>query len=266
MVFATSTGAPLDWQGVRATAARLGARAVFFVAADINYVKRYATWYARSVLMCAGVPCLVIVHVIGGAPALAALAGELGITDKLLIFAGDHFDAATATARAVDSPLDKVMTLPVAHFQSMRFIVLGALMRQLNLPVLVSDIDTILQRGVADLLSANADMDVVFNQNPQGLSHADHVTANLLLVYPSANAAMFLRFLRSYLERYLRKPEVIRWIDQIGLLLARHYLRSLSGARVGTFQDTDINNWMYAQYAPNPYRFLSLYQGFDMAS
>ena len=50
------------------------------------------------------------------------------------------------------------------------------------------------------------------------------VTANLLLLNPTPDAALFLRFLRSYLERELARPEVTRWIDQLALVMARHHL------------------------------------------
>jgi len=271
VAFSTTKGEALDWRGVRATAERLGARVVFFAAADEGYVARYAKWYAATILLRCDVPCLVVIHVIGGviggAANLAAIAAAVGVSDPRLIFAGDSFDAAAVTATVIDSPNDTRHTLPVTHYQSVRFLQLGAVLKHLNLPVFVSDIDMLLQRGVADLLEAHAQADAVFNENIYALSLADRLTANLLLVYPTANAALFARFLRVYLEKHLRQPEIIRWIDQIGLLLGRHYLRGLEGARTGAFDTaSDINNTIFPTYVQNPYRFLSLYQGFDMAS
>ncbi len=267
VAFCTAQGVTLDWGGVRATAERHGARAVFFAAADEGYVARYAKWYAATILLRCDVPCLVVIHVIGGAANLAAVAAAVGVSNPRLIFAGDTFDAAAVTSTVIDSPYDTQPTVPVTHFQSVRFLQLGALLKHVNLPVFVSDIDILLQRGVADLLETHAQADVVFNENVYALSLADRLTANLLLVYPTANAHLFARFLRAYLERHLQKPEIIRWIDQIALLLGRHYLRCLKNARTGVFDTAaDINNTIFPTYVQNPYRFLSLYQGFDMDS
>src|ERR1700704_2754464 len=62
----TSSGVPLNWLELRANAARLGAEAVFFAAADRAYVDLYARWYIKSILKHCDVPCLVLLHVIGG--------------------------------------------------------------------------------------------------------------------------------------------------------------------------------------------------------
>lgn len=85
---------------------------------------------------------------------------------------------------------------------------------------------------------------------------------------PTDNTALFLHFLQSYLERALSASEVTRWIDQFGLMLARHYLSSRgSDPRIDYFDTSaDINNVMYKSYQENPFRFLSLYHGFDMSS
>ena len=93
-------------------------------------------------------------------------------------------------------------------------------------------------------------------------------TANLLLLNPTRNAALFLRFVRAYLEKALSGSEVTRWIDQFALLQARHHLAlRQTGARIGMFDTAaDINNVMYTSYREHPFRFLSLYHGFDMTS
>jgi hypothetical protein len=66
----------------------------------------------------------------------------------------------------------------------------------------------------------------------------------------------------------LSRSEVTRWIDQFGLLMARHYLQQDGRNPNIQYFDTslDINNVMYRTYEPNPFRFLSLYHGFDMSS
>ncbi len=261
-------GEALDWAGVRAAADRLGARAVFFAAADEAYVDLYARWYVRSVLKYCDLPCLVVVHVIGGARDLAAIAGRVDVADPRVVFAGDDFDAGAIATACHDAPPKGRIEKPVAHLQSARFQRLGALLRGLERPVFVSDIDLILQRGVADLLAAHAGEDLVFNENEVNWNAGSRLTANLLLAAPSPNALRFADFLAAYLDRALAGAEVTRWIDQLGLLLARqHVLNRGEAPRLGYFDTTtDINNLMYPAYQAHPFRFLSLFHGFDTSS
>jgi FkbM family methyltransferase len=268
LAFATSRGETLDWSKVRATAKRLGAKVLFFAAADRKYIDLYARWYVGSILAHCDVPHMIVLHVIGGRGSLREIAHSLAIDDDRLILTGDDFDAASVTTKCYDTPPKGLIEIPVAHFQSVRFLVLGSLLRQLNLPVFVSDIDLILQRGVSDLLERSAGADIVLNQNTHSTSAGSRFTANLLLANPTENALLFQRFLQSYLERALRKPDVSRWIDQFGLMMAKHHLvLQAKTARIAYFDTaTDINNVMYRSYEKNPFRFLSLYHGFDMTS
>lgn len=269
IAFRAATGEAMDWSAVRAHADALGAEAVFFAAADEAYVELYARWYALSVLKYGDVPSLVVIHVIGGLDRLAEIAAKVGISDPRVVFAGDRFDAAAALKTACyDAPPKGLIAKPVAHYQSIRFIRLGALLGRLERPVFVSDIDLILQRGVKDLLERTATADVVFNENEASWNAGSRLTANLLQVNPTPNAQRLLAFLRSYLERALSGAEVTRWIDQMALILGRHHLAFRGEAAQIAYFDTtsDINNVMYPSYQENPFRFLSLFHGFDTSS
>jgi len=269
IAFQASTGEAMDWAAVRAHADALGAEAVFFAAADEAYVELYARWYALSVLKYGDVPRLVVIHVIGGLDRLAEIVAKVGISDPRVVFAGDRFDAAAAlTTACYDAPPKGLIAKPVAHYQSVRFIRLGALLGHLERPVFVSDIDLILQRGVKDLLERTATADVVFNENEASWNAGSRLTANLLQVNPTANAQRLLAFLRTYLERALAGAEVTRWIDQMALILGRHHLTMRGEAAQIAYFDTtsDINNVMYPSYQENPFRFLSLFHGFDTSS
>ncbi|CAN5862173.1 hypothetical protein BH11PSE1_BH11PSE1_24730 [soil metagenome] len=268
LAFVSATGAVMDWGSVRATADRLGVKAVFFAAADETYVDLYARWYALSVLKYSDVPSLIVIHVIGGKGQLAAIASRVGVSDERLIFAGDDFDADGVTTKVYDAPPKGFIARPVAHFQCVRFQRLGTLLARLERPVFVSDIDLILQRGVADLLARAAPADVMFNENEISFNAGSRLTANLLLVNPTPDAQVFLAFLRAYVERELAKPAVTRWIDQVALIFARHHLMARGAAPDIAYFDTssDINNVMYPSYQANPFRFLSLFHGFDTSS
>ena len=268
LAFATSAGSHLDWAGVARSAKRLGAQAVFFAAADETYVDLYARWYVRSILKHCDVPCLIVVHVIGGLGRLGEIARKVGVDDPRLVFCGDAFDAEAVATLCFDAPPKGLIARPVAHFQSVRFQRLGALLAHLARPVFVSDIDLLLQRGVQDLLERCAGDDVVLNENLVTTNAGARLTANLVLVNPTANAQVFLRFLGSYLDDKLSRAEVTRWIDQVALTFARHHLRGHGQApQIGYFDtNADINNVMYPSFQQNPFRFLSLFHGFDTSS
>ena len=267
-LYRTATGEGLDEAGLKALADRLDVKTVFFAAADEKYVELYGRWYALSVLRHSDASSLVVIHVIGGAGRLAEAAKAVGVHDERLIFVGDDFDAAAVTTKCYDAPPKGLIALPVAHFQSVRFQRLGGLLDTLRRPIFVSDIDLLLQRGVNDLLEQWAGSDVVFNENANNTAAGSRLTANLLLVHPTPNTAILLRWLRAYLDDRLSRPVVTRWIDQVALLLGRHHLtRHASDLRLGTFDtSSDINNIMFDTYQEHPFRFLSLYHGFDTSS
>ncbi|THD80511.1 MAG: hypothetical protein E7812_07195 [Phenylobacterium sp.] len=258
----------LDWKKLRAKADRLGAKAIFFAAADEAYVDLYARWYALSVRRYADVPFLVVIHVIGGRGQLQRIASTVGVEDERLVFTADAFEAGAVTTRCYDAPPKGLIEKPVAHLQCVRFQRLGALLAKLERPVFVSDIDIILQRGVADLLDAQGHVDLVLNENELTFNPGSRLTANLLLVNPTEHGRAFVAALAAYLDEMLTRPTVTRWIDQVGLTLARHNLRAHApAAKIGYFNTrSDINNVMYPSFQEHPFRFLSLFHGFDTSS
>jgi hypothetical protein len=221
-----------------------------------------------SLIKYCDLPFVVVVHVIGGADRLAEIARKVGIDDERLVFSADDFDAEAVTTKVYDAPPKGLNPRPVAHFQSVRFLRLRSVLDLLDLPVFVSDIDLLLQREVGDLLARTAGADVVLNENEGNLNAGSRLTANLLLVRPTDDARLMLDFLQAYLTRRLAMPEVTRWIDQVALILARHHLAARSAtARIDYFDTaSDINNVMYTSYQAHPFRFLSLYHGFDTSS
>jgi hypothetical protein len=266
--FASSAGALMALADVQALSSQIQPEAVFFAAADATYVARYARLYARSVLRHAGISCLVLIHVIGGRRTLQDIARSTGVEDPQLIFCGDDFEASAVATRCYDAPPRGLIGFPAAHYQSARFQRLAELLDSLKLPIFVSDIDCIMQRGIRELLDRTRDADIALNWNAESPVSSSQVTANLLHVKPTTPGMEFARFLGQFLDRALSLPEVTRWIDQIGLLIAFHHLRTfMTTARIAFF-DThrDINNIMYNSYEETPFCFLSLYQDFDLGS
>lgn len=258
-MFADHTGGPLAAEAVAA----LPGEVVFLVAADAHYLDLYGALFARSVLAACDRPCLIVLHVIGGADRLQALARATGLVDPRVVFAADAFDAAAVTTRCLDST--GPAALPLAHLQSTRFLVAGQMLALLQRPLFVSDIDMLLQRGVADLLVCHADADIVLNRNEDSLAFGSRITANLALFQPTPRTARFLATLARHLEGSLGAPMVTRWVDQCALQVA--WQRSAHDTTFGWFDTArDVNNIMYRSWQPNPFRFLSLYHGFDLAS
>lgn len=252
-------GAPLSWAGLRR--ATRGAKLAFVVAADPAYLRLYGRAYLASILRHAELPCVILVHVIGGAGRLPELIRLMDMPDPRIFFSGDDFAPAHVTTQCHDS--DGPRALPVAHFQCTRFAMARRVLEELRLPLLVSDIDAVLQRGVGGLLARFAEADIVLNRNEASTAFGSHITANLLLAYPTGPAIRYLAELQAYLETALAAPHVTRWIDQCGLQACWN----ASKARFGWFDTSaDINNVMYPRWQPNPFLFLSLFHGFDMAS
>ena len=234
------------------------AQAVLLVAADAHYVRLYGEAYLRSVLAQLDVPARVVLHVIGGG-------AQAPVQDPRIVTTEDDLDPSAITTRCHDS--DGPRAVPVAHFQSIRFAQAERWLARTGLPVIVSDIDVILQRGIADLLERHAADDVVLNRNAASQAFGSHLTANLAMFMPTPQGRAFAASLRGYLDRALARPDVSRWIDQCGLQMTWHAHACGGRTRFGWFDTgSDINNVIYPSWAPNPFRFLSLFHGFDMAS
>jgi hypothetical protein len=184
------------------------------------------------------------------------------------VFSGDDFDQGAVTTRAFDAPPKGEAKKPIAHLQCVRFQRVGALLSGLQRPVFVSDIDLILQRGVADLLDQHRGADVVFNENDVSFNAGSRLTANLMLLWPTEGADVLLRFLAAYLTDKLSGERVTRWIDQVGLIHAwQHFIDHVAEPRIGYFDTaSDVNNVMYTKYEAHPFRFLSLFHGFDTST
>jgi len=267
ILFMASTGRMMfRAEDLRSAAAQVGAEVVFFVAADEAYVQLYAKLYIFSVLKNSHVPCLVIVHIIGGAERIGAIATSIGIEDERLIYAADSFDPNLAQGRCYRPPPTGWCGL-AAYYQSARFQWLGYFLEQLDLPMFVSDIDLLLQREVGDLLARCAAADVTFNENSDSRSYSSRLTANLLLVKPTVTGKRFADVLGQYLTRALQKDAIHYMIDQCAVLMARHIVAREASPRYGYFDTSvDINNLIYPDFRENPFRFLSLYHGFDLST
>jgi hypothetical protein len=133
--------------------------------------------------------------VIGGSEQLREVAASVGIRDKRLIFSNDAFDTERVTTQCYDGPPKGRSAKPVAHVQSMRFLRLGAVLKTLKLPVFVSDIDLLFQRGVKHLMERSTAADVVFNEKYEHHECRFAVHSQSLAGEPDGQCGAFLALL-----------------------------------------------------------------------
>lgn len=265
IAFCDCQGRPQTVSRLRRRTAWRDAKLVFMVAADEAYLRLYGRAYLESVIAHADVPYLVLVHVIGGRERLSLLAGDIGVTNPNVVYSGCSFDANSVLTQCHDS--DGPRARPVAHLQSQRFVLAEYFLQIIGRPIFISDIDVVLQRGVSGLLKRHADDDVIMNRNADSVSFGSHLTANLLFIRPSRSGLEFARALREFLQAMLAAPNVTRWIDQCGLQMVWNRQDALGATRFGWFDtNADINNVIFKKWESNPFVFLSLFHGFDMAS
>ncbi|MBF0584316.1 MAG: tetratricopeptide repeat protein, partial [Magnetococcales bacterium] len=268
--FAAASGQRLDLAAVQAQAAQDKTEIIFYVAADPVYTAQHVRRYVTSLLKACEVPLLVIVQVIGGMGRLGTLAPLVGITDRRLIFAADDFKPESIQAVTWKINEKTPIRSPLVYYQSARFLWLGYLLEQFQLPLIVSDVDQLLQRGIREMLGRFAACDVVFHEGPRNIKIADHLVANLLLVKPTAIGKRFAQFFRYYMEWALQNAESKGsygyFLDQNALLMARHHLLWTTKPHLGCFDTFDINVGMFKSYEENPFLFFSFYTGFDMES
>ncbi|MEO5338915.1 MAG: tetratricopeptide repeat protein [Magnetococcus sp. MYC-9] len=269
--FATSTGRAMDLATAKAHIERSGAEVIFYIAADPVYATRHAKRYLSSLVKHCDVPFMVVIQVIGGMGRLPEWAATIGADDERLLLAADDFEPTSIRALTWKINEKTPIRSPLVYYQSARFLWLSYLLEQFNRPIIVSDVDQLLQKGIREMLVRLTPWDVVFHEGTRNIKMADRLIANLLLVKPTEVGHLFARFFRHYMSWALQNAEqkghYAYFLDQNALLMARHHLQWMGHkARIGYFDQLDVNVGMFKSYQANPFRFLSFYTGFDMDS
>lgn len=269
--FASATGETMALAAVSEKIAQQKAELIFYIAADPVYIAQHARRYVSYILNACDVPFVIIAQVVGGMNQLSALAPAVGIADQRLIFAADGFKPESVRAVTWKIHEKTPIRSPLVYYQSARFLWLDYLMEQFNLPVLVSDIDQLLQRGIKEMLTRFAQSDVVCYEALRNHKMADRFLAGLLLVKPTQTGRQFAQFFRYYMELALQNAEkrgsYAYFLDQNALLMARHHLLWTSQEpRIGYFDPLDMNVSMFQSFQKNPFLFFTFYSGFDMKS
>ncbi|MBS4048709.1 MAG: FkbM family methyltransferase [Alphaproteobacteria bacterium] len=243
LAFTDSAGSKLTFDKVRQKIQAGGAKLTFLAAADEVYLRRYGRNYLEAVLQRCDVDCAVILCMIGDPKKLKGVIAEIGIRDPRLFYMVDSFDPVHAVSYY--TPEECIPNCARAYYQSVRFLVLDGLLRDLAMPLIVTDIDILLQGSVARLLERHAGSDVVLNRNEAVVSFGSHFTANLVLVKPGPTGQQFAAMTRHFLEARLKRDHIEQFVDQIALVFAHYHCRLKGLDGFGFFQDMEINNLMF---------------------
>lgn len=267
-VFADGDGNILSIEDVQARSRAVNAQAAFFVSTSPEYFDRYARVFASSVLKACDCGCLVIICVCTDHERMPEIVRSLDLKDPRLIFCSDNFDPASEDFK-IYSPKAEAVSTPGPHYATAAMLRSDWVLDFLKLPVFLTGIDTVLQRGIADLLETHQNADVILNRVGSQGALANQVINNLVTIFPTENGSRFLHFLKSYLGGHLHEATQAAAVDQLDLQLAKHYLVAHSdNPNIAYFEETDINNVMFnqANYIRHierfrKYRFVNIFAG-----
>lgn len=259
MLFSDAYGCPLTVEMIRQRIKDQNIQAGFFAAGSKLYFERCANAYVTSILKNCDLNSLVFVCATGAWDTAQNVARFLGIEDDRLIICTDAFEDVPGKYRVfthADIKEDDAypITLPINYYPSVGLLYLGDFIGELGIPMFLSGMDTVLQRGVKDLVESFYGADIVVNK-----SFGTHLSStyinSLQLVYPTENAKIFASFLKKYLGMATRNIEQPFAMDQFYLFMAIHHLiANGNNSRIECFGEFDINNCMFSADNIETYR------------
>ena len=267
--FMTATGEPMDLDGLIARSKELEAKVVYSTSTSAEYFERYARSYITSMLKTSDCQCMVIVYVCAAKERLPELVASLGMDDPRLIFASDDFDPQAHEIKLYAPTEGEPYHVHGIYFAVSSLFRSDYATKYLGLPVFVTGIDTILQRGVVDLLEQFKGYDVVLNKAGAKFTLGSQLVNNIVLVQPGANGLLFVDFLKRYLGRHLEATVQPAFMDQMDLHMAKiHIEKNAADLKLGFFGEDDINNVMFNKdniqghmEKVTKYRFLNMFIG-----
>jgi hypothetical protein len=243
--FAAADGSPLTIEAVAQRGRATNAKIAFFAATSPEFFVRFAETYVASILAKCDLEAMIFVLLCCPESRLPEVIAGFPIQDPRLIFCCDGFDVSARPYMMALATKTELHTVPIYYAYA-------ALMRcdyildHLGLPVFVTGIDTILQRGVGDLLEKFADADVVLNKIGSHFGLGGQIVNNLSLTFPTSKGDLFIQFLKKYGGDHLEEPVQASFQDQLDIHMAKHHLLANGEAsRIGYFDAYDINNIMF---------------------
>jgi len=246
-VFMDSAGQTLSMEALHARAQRVEAKAIFFASASPEYFQRYAKSFISSTLKACDCGCLVVVGVCCPPEQLRDLLIDFPLHDDRIVLCSDLFERGDQPI-AIYSPKNHIHTIPGTYYATSSLFHADGLLQHLRLPMFFMGIDTVLQRGIRDILEDKADADVVLNILEHHASIGEKLVNNLVLVFPTDNGLLFLNFLKQMLCPYVLRAEQAFASDQLFVHLAKHHLVAHGvDPKIAYFDKLDINNVMFDQ-------------------
>ncbi len=250
MRFADAWGNPLTTGQIQEMIRSRGVQVGFFTAGSKLYFERCALHYAKSMLQNCDCSALVFICATGAWDTAEQAARMLGVRDERLIFCTDGFRDLPDTYRIythADIKEDDAypVTLPISYYASVGLLHLRIFTDLFGIPMFLSGMDTILQKGVAELLDRTKGCDLVVNK-----SFGTHLSStyinSLQLVYPTANSRLFAAFIQQNLGQAILKHEQPFAMDQFYLYMGiLHLAANGSEVRIERFDEFDVNNCMF---------------------
>ncbi len=247
LTFMTAAGKPLEVARLREVFTANKTEATFFTAASEAYFGRYAKAYISTMLKYCDVNCTVIVCISGPKERLAQHVERLGLNDPRVIFCSDDLQGADGVEVYLNSQTEP-QRFPGPYYASVGLLALPTLLLHLTAPIFISGVDTVLQRGVRDLLDEHRDKSVVINRMTDNYTMESRCVNSLVLVYPTKEARTFGSFVNNYLGEAFDAQTQPGFFDQLGLLMSTHHL-TVNGLEhvIGYFGPYDINNSMFTK-------------------
>ncbi len=182
---------------------------IYAVACDSKYLNLFAAAMCRSIVANSGLRCAIHFHVIN--PDDAALRSVRSLADM----------TATPVSWSVEEVDLSGLSLAQqrTYYACARYFMLPSLLRESAVPIILADIDMIVIRSLADLLTRFVEHDV-------GLMRFDHsapnplsmISASFVLFAASDGARRFATTLRDNLAGRMIDPASFAWhLDQAGL-------------------------------------------------
>jgi hypothetical protein len=267
MTFVDSGGIELSMTALAARSDELDAKVLFLTSASAEYFERHARTYLSSVLASCDCECLVFICLSAPKSRLADLVRAVGIHDRRVIYGCDDRDPKARPWQVHKLGGGAPFDFPGIYFATCGLLHMDVLLQTLERPIFVTGIDTVLQRGVSDLLADSADADIVFNKMGAHLLLGGQIVNNLILVYPTANAVLLLQFMKSYHGDHVSQTEQPEFQDQLDLHMAKlHLMTHGNRPNISYFGPLDINNDMFNRdnfrtyfEQMRSYRFLNMF-------
>jgi len=186
-----------------------GADFVVLVSCDARYLAKYGTAFIEALLANGGARARLHLHVMDPDGGLDAVRARLA--------AARPSAGAVVTAQASPAAVQGAATMLRTYYSCARFLHLPRWLAAHAMPVVLLDIDAIVERPLDKLVRFGQGADVVLvGREPPDSPWLD-IIANRIVACPTAPAAAYFRRVASYVGGYLTGATAAWHLDQIAL-------------------------------------------------